>query len=163
VITEDLAPVDQSGGEFRCRAGYPRVNLWPDSAEALFGAASALPELSPPWPKRYLDSTRARFASGARRIAAIYVITERASRGATEISALSPSEALVWLMANTYMNYLPGKADRSRELRLWGAVASTIPVRALKSVAGDISGLCLALEQDAAGLANRSGASERVA
>ena len=37
------------------RRGHGSVRLWPESVEALFGAADRLPLLAPSWGKRYLD------------------------------------------------------------------------------------------------------------
>jgi hypothetical protein len=162
VITEDLAPIEQSGKEFRCRPGYPRINLWPDSVYALFGSLSALPEVAPPWPKRYLEVDQARFVTGNRPVAAIYAIgprwgpepDDRAS--GVEIKALTPSSALVQLMAHTYMNYLPSTEQRSKELRLWGSLAATVPIRSLSHLAGAIRELCRAIEADVAALSPQS-------
>jgi hypothetical protein len=66
IVTEDVACLDESGGAFAVRPGYPRIRLWEDSARLLRN--SALPLLTPNWDKHYRTGTSATSRSTTARI-----------------------------------------------------------------------------------------------
>jgi hypothetical protein len=132
VLTDDVAALKDLGSSFRVQPGLPRVLLWPESVEALWGNAEALPQIVPTWPKRYLDlrAPGYRFAAQATPLQAIYVLSERLAAGSdTRISSLQGAQALVDLVANTYANDLLDATLRARELTVLGRLVSQVPVR----------------------------------
>src|SRR5690348_16585408 len=54
VLSDDVVALADEGPQFYVHPGYPRVNLWPDSVQELFGSEDALPRITPTWDKRYL-------------------------------------------------------------------------------------------------------------
>jgi len=132
VLTDDLLALDDKGTTFLVQPGLPRVLLWPESAEALWGDAEALPKIVPTWPKRYLDLTQPgyRFCSEPLPLGAIYVLGERAAPGSkTSIEPLDGTKALIHLVANTYANYLLDARMRAQELEVLGRLVTHVPVR----------------------------------
>ncbi len=150
VITEDIAALSERKGRFGVRKGYPRVNLWPESVSALFGSHDALPEIAPPWPKRYLALDAAAFRSidSPVPIRAIYLLAERTENSVPKASEMTPSEALLALIGNTYMNYLPGMEHQQRNFDALARLSSRIPVRRLSLPEGDIDTTCAAVLDD---------------
>jgi len=154
VLCEDIAALDELEGAFAVRPGYPRVCLWPDAVENLFGAKAALPDLTPIWDKKYLalDGHRTRFAGKALPLCAIYLLGKRVSdENAPRFDDISAKEALMELVQNTYMNSLLSREQRAAEFELLSRVATRIlfkrlvPHRDPKRIAQ----LCELIEADA--------------
>lgn len=134
VLSDDVVALSDVGERFEIQPAYPRVRLWPNSAELLFGSADALPRLTPTWEKRFLElSGPYRFQRSALPLAAIYVIGERADSGPeATVEKISQRAALVELVTNTYTNYLLNPSQRAQEFEiLWRLVKQT-PTRLLR-------------------------------
>jgi hypothetical protein len=155
VISDDVVPLQEDSREIVVVPGYPRVNLWPDSVEALLGSPGVLPKITPTWGKHYLplDQSRCRFESRRLPLGAIYVFGERQpSRSFME--EMPPAEALLSLVANTYVNYVLDRDMRRREFELLSRLVERVPVRVLRAM-GDRAGLrslCEAVAEDFAGV-----------
>ena len=131
-----LALVD-GGTAFPVQPGLPRLLLWPESVEMLFGATDALPRIVSTWPKCYLDLTRQgySFATEPAPLSAIYVLADRVPAGSEPcIREVSDVQALIELVANTYANDLIETSKRAQDLecsRGWQVTcrfaASTLP------------------------------------
>ena len=153
ILSDDVAVLDDQGDQFLVQPGYPRVNLWPDSARALFGSEDALPRITPTWGKRYLplDQNGHRFQAAPLPLGGIYVLAEREPRlAAPTIEAFTASEALMTLVGNTYVNYALNADMRSREFEVLGRVVAGVPVRRVRTVADPsrIFDLCDAIVAD---------------
>jgi hypothetical protein len=136
VLTDDVLALDDRGTGFEAQPGLPRILLWPASVGALFGAPDALPRIVESWDKRYLDLTEPgyRFASRAVPLGAVYVLGERLEpREAPEITELRGTNALAFLVANTYANDFLDTRLRSRELDVLGRLVTHIPVRIVRA------------------------------
>jgi hypothetical protein len=132
VLTEDVTPVKQSDDSFIVEPGYPRICLWPDSVKQLLGSPDALPLLTPNWEKRYLplDGVRAHFAPEPKPLGAIYLLSPRADEAtAPRIEEISPCDALLVLVQNTYMNYLLDRDQRAAEFDFLAKLADRVPTR----------------------------------
>jgi hypothetical protein len=132
VLAEDVSAVKQDPNNFYILPGYPRVCLWPDSVETLFGSADALSLLTPTWEKRFLplDDRRAKFESQRQPLGAIYIFAPRSNDSrAPYIEPLSQRVALLELVQNTYMNWLLDRSQRAAELDLLTKIVSSVPVR----------------------------------
>lgn len=157
VLSEDIVPFRPSQEEILVVPGYPRVCLWPDSVANLLGSAQALPQLTPVWEKRYLalDGTRAKFSSQELPLGAIYVFGNRSdARQAPSVQAMSPREALLDLVQNTYMNWLLDREQRAAEFDLLAGLVQHVPVRRIIPHADPkrIPELCNLIVDDARGL-----------
>jgi hypothetical protein len=136
VLVDDIVALDERGGDFFVRPGYPRVCLWPDAAEGLFGA---LPLLTPTWTKRYLDlqDARHRFHDRPARLAAVYALTVgEPSANLPRVEEVPRGDVLIQLIANSYMRYLLDRAQRAQEFELLGRMANRVPVRRLVRARG---------------------------
>jgi hypothetical protein len=135
VLSDDLVPLADQTGRFFAQPGYPRVNLWPDSARALFGSGEALPRITPTWEKRFLalDQDGYRFQATPMALGAIYVLVPRDSTTPSpSMETMIPSSALITLVANTYVNYLLDAQMRGQEFTVLSRLVAGVPVRAVK-------------------------------
>lgn len=152
VLTDDVAPLHDRGTRFEIQPAYPRVRLWPDSAEALFGSPEALPRITPLWGKRYLDLNQPRFefTDRALELAAIYLLAPRVPGAAPAFEALDSRAGLMALVVESYSRRFLDRAQRAREFDLLSRVVANVPMRRLSPCAdlGRISGLCEAILRD---------------
>jgi hypothetical protein len=141
VLSDDVLPLHRQDGRFFAQPGYPRLRLWPDTAEGLY---SELPALTPNWDKRYLDLGD-RFQDEMLPLAAIYVLGDRsANADRPRFEDISPTEAYWALISNTYSNYLLNQSLRAQEFDTLAAVLETTPVRIVipSSEPGSVDSLC---------------------
>lgn len=153
VLSDDVAVLADLGGRFLIQPGYPRINLWPDSVRALFGSKDALPRITPTWDKRYLalDQNGHRFQSSPLPLGAIYILGEReAQLTAPVIEEVVGGEAIMTLVANTYVNYLLDNGMRAREFDVLSRVLANVPVRRVR-IPADPSKVFALCESIAAG------------
>lgn len=134
LMSDDIVALVERADGFLVNSGYPWVRLWPESVEALFGSAEALPRISPQdphWDKRFLDlSEGSRFHAAPLPLGAVYLLGDRdSSERAPRIEGSSPPDKLLSLAGNTYMNYLVDREIRAREFELLGKLARCVPVR----------------------------------
>lgn len=126
LLTDDVAVIDWDGDTPRVQSGYPRVRLWNDSAEALYGSAEALPLLTPTWSKRFVDA-RQKFASEPIPIGAIVVLAARHA-APPRVRRLRGHEAAMALLARTSMTHLLDPSQRRNELGEVTRLVERIPV-----------------------------------
>jgi len=164
VLADDLAALREKDDSFLVQSGYPRVNVWPDSALTLFGSEKLLPNISSTWDKRFmaLDQQGMRFERRELPLAAIYILGPReASLKAPVIGDMEGSSALVNLAANTYVNYLLDGEMREHEFGVLSRLLSKVPVRFVRPPTDPscLQGLCEAIEIDAKKLTRLSSVS----
>jgi hypothetical protein len=130
VLADDVAALDAAPGGVTVRAAYPHLRLWPDAVRSLYGHASALPPLTPNWDKRYLDLAEGddAFHAGALPVAGIAVLGARDVEDAPRLEPMRPTDAVLTLVANTYMGWLPDLAAQARDLALYARLAREVPV-----------------------------------
>lgn len=128
VLTEDVLALRWEDGVPRAAPGYPLVRLWPASSAAMFGAAEALPRITPTWDKRFLalGGPGVAFASEAMELQAVCVLDDRGGSGG--LVRLAPSEALVWLVAHAYSTHILDRAMRAAEFERLSRLAAQVPV-----------------------------------
>jgi hypothetical protein len=155
VLSDDIVPLIDEGETFLAQPGYPYVCLWPKSVEALFGAADALPLLTPNWTKRFLSlqENKGFFRNKPLPVATIYWLDARPGElESSAIESLTPQAALIALVGNTYMNYLLDTAMRVKEFELLQRVVAHIPIRRVRprrELKG-IQKLCHLIQEDLA-------------
>ena len=154
VIAEDVVALEESGGGFRAVPGYPRVCLWPESVRMLLGREDALPRLTPVWDKRFLelDGQQAKFAGAKLPFGVIYLFAPRSdSRDAPRVEKISPREALLGLVQNTYMNWVLEREQRAAEFDVLCRLVQHVPVRRITPHAKPekLTLLCDLIERDA--------------
>lgn len=162
VLSDDIVALKEEEARFLVQPGYPRVNLWPDSASALLGCENALPPITPTWDKRYLalDEGGHRFATGPLPLQAIYFLDAReAALSDPVIEEVAGRDAFMALVANTHVNYLLDRDMRRREFDLLARVAGSIPMRRVRCAANP-AGLASLCETIIAGAARLSAAQD---
>jgi hypothetical protein len=132
VLAEDISPIKEEDGTLCVEPGYPRICLWPDTVEKLFGSLEALPLLTPTWEKRFLalDGQPAKFEAKRKPLGVVYLLAPRTEQAdAPRIEDVGMREALLELVQNTYMNWLLDRTQRAAELDLLSRIVERVPVR----------------------------------
>jgi hypothetical protein len=137
VISDDVAALKQEGSRFVIPPGYPRVNVWADSVQTLFGANANLPLISPDWDKHFMPlDQETQFEIRSLPLGAIYVLQKReAGLTAPIVENVTGAEAFLAILGNTYMNYLPDLRMRRHEFEVIGRVLAQVPVRRVRPAA----------------------------
>jgi hypothetical protein len=131
ILSEDVVAVREEGKRHMVQPGYPRVNLWPESAEAIFGCVHGLPPVTPTWGKHFLalNDTQHRFQNKPLELAATFILRDRVPGGPKpRVEKIAPSSAMTLLVANTYVNYLLDAAMRRTEFVQIGHLLRKTPV-----------------------------------
>lgn len=154
VLCEDITPLIEEDGRFQVEPGYPRVCLWPDAVETLFGARDALPRLTPSWEKFFLplDGRNAKFEEQRQVVRAVYLFAPRvAEADAPRIEAMRARQALLDLVQNTYMNWILDRRQRAAEFDALCKLVTQVPIRRIVPHLdpGRIGALCELIVADA--------------
>ena len=131
VVSDDVVALGDADGEPVAQPGPSRIRLWPESVQALYGSADALPRLTPTWDKRFLDATQGgcRFEVRPLPLAAVYVLDERGAHpGLPSVEPLSAAAGLMALVANTQASHLLDARTRAQEFRCLGRMAASLRV-----------------------------------
>jgi hypothetical protein len=131
VLCEDIAALREDRGGFSLQPGHPRICLWPDAVRNLLGNADALPRLTPDWEKCFLalDGKQAQFAAHPQPLGIVYFFGSTDEATGPRIEELSPREALLELVQNTYMNWLLDRKQRGEEFEVLSRMVSKVPMR----------------------------------
>jgi len=138
LITDDILPIEQSGGSFHGRTGYPQLRLWPEQAERLLESCEGL-EFVCPGVEKYRVPVGKRFghfADGPKELRCIYLPERREDvggrAGGVEIDPLAPREALKELHAKSFSPLLAEDASPGgSRLLFWGAMMRRVHIRRL--------------------------------
>ena len=154
VLSDDVVALTDKGAQFLVQPGYPRLNLWPDSVQRLFGSGDALPRITPTWDKRYLPLGKNghHFASTPLPLGAIYILDRRdETLAAPVIGEVLCKDAFMALVANTYVNYLLDKNMRRTEFDVLSRLVSQVPIRkvCVPTERSTIFSLCEGIAADA--------------
>ncbi|MBA3757231.1 MAG: hypothetical protein H0X02_13890 [Nitrosomonas sp.] len=131
VLSDDVVALSHEGDEFLVQPAYPRLRLWPNSVNTLYGSVDALPRLTPSWDKRYLDLTLDgyQFHQQPLPLRAIYILQERTKDPAPFVEAVPPGIGLISLVGNTYSTHLLDKTMRANEFRSLDRLLASVPLR----------------------------------
>jgi hypothetical protein len=156
IVSDDVVALAEVGGVFQVHPAYPYLCLWPESVEALFGSADALPRFSGAYEKRCLSLQKRnlRFESRRLPLRAIYVFGERRAERAPAIGALSAQDSFLALIANTFATNALDPALRANEFSTLGRLIPRIPVRQVvaHSDPKQLPALCQLIREDVASL-----------
>jgi hypothetical protein len=136
VLADDTIALRRSGPMWMAAPGFPRLRLWPESAEALSahaGDEGFLPPGTSGSSTRYhLDlQTRQRFEHDSVPLGLIYVIGRVSDSGRPDVSSLASADAVIALVGNTYANQLLDRDLRAREFDVLSQLVEQVPVRRL--------------------------------
>ncbi len=166
VLADDLvslSPVDEAEQSWKVEAGFPYLHLRSTSLSLLPDADSLQPALCSTSDKSWFDldlSTAGyRFQQQPLKLGAIYFL-DRSINGVGDpfVETMRCSEALMALVANTWVTRVLDSAMRSVEFRSLGRLAANVPVHRLHygSRAADVSRLCDVAVEDFASMITSS-------
>jgi hypothetical protein len=129
LIADDMTVIDTRGDLPAVQPGFPRVKLWPDSAEALSHDAEALPLIHPDRTKRSL-SLADRFNPDPLPLVRCFLLEDGEEEAVLE---LSPTEAILALVKCTYQsNWLQDTGASGANLLQCGELVRSGVVRRLQ-------------------------------
>jgi hypothetical protein len=130
VLTDDILVLVQETHSTIAQPGIPRVGLWPESVDRLWGNANALPRQTPTWEKRYLDlSVHGFFQDSPLPVGAVYVLADREAKTALRFESLAGTDAVLALIANKYVTRISEREQEKRDFILLSELATSVPVR----------------------------------
>jgi len=146
VVSDDVVPIDLAGPSVLARPGYPRLSLWRDASDAVFGRAGAVPPVSAVYDKRAIDlqAVGVRFSHEPVPIETIFVLGERFSGTGTARVPMSRRAGAMALVANTFGAYLLDRDLRVREFDVVSAAAQRVTFCELRvgDRLGDVARSC---------------------
>ena len=152
IITDDVAPLRDRGTRFEIEAAYPRIRLWPDSVESLFGSPDALPRITPTWDKRFMDLNQSKsgFTHQALELAAVYVLGPRVSDREPRLEELHAKAGLLALITGSYARRCLDPSQRAQEFDVLARLVANVPLRSLGPCddIARIAGLCDTILRD---------------
>ena len=125
LLADDLVPVFQRPPWFTS-SGYPGLRLWPESTASVYGAEAHFPRSSPTWGK-YLVEHSHNFAEGEFPVRAAFILEPRGDSSAIA-TQIGGAKAVMRLVENTYLNYLPCPDLRRQSLETIAQIAQDIPI-----------------------------------
>ena len=132
ILTDDVLALTDHHERFFARPAYPRIRLWPNSAAGLFGSADALPRMMAGWDKRFLNLHQSgyRFQEQSLPLMALYFLAPRSScNRVVTVEAMSPAEALMTLVADSFATNFQTKTQRAAEFEMLSRLVQTISLR----------------------------------
>jgi len=158
VLTEDVAALEVAGATLWVQPGPPRVNLWPDAAEGLFGPDHGLPAMLPDSAtedKRYLalgsDGAPGSFCARPLALGAVYVLGEcDAALPDSQVEPVTGAAAVGALVSCVYPQLIYNARTLAADMAALAHIAETIPVRRLTrgADARAVRALCRAIAAD---------------
>jgi hypothetical protein len=137
VMADDTVAIRRVDGQWTASAGYPRLRLWPEAAEALMargGPSGFLPPgVSGSTSRYHLDllSPGRTFCGATLPLGAVYLLGGATADNAPAATPVAPAEAVMALVANSYANQLLDRSLRAREFDAVSDLAVQVPVRRL--------------------------------
>lgn len=139
LLTDDVLPVEDAGGTFLARPGYPQMRMWPDEAAFFVPGWEDLPTVHPVISKRRVpvgDGGFGTFHETSLPLACLY-LPERVEDGPAEIQDVSPRDAVVQLLRHSFSPRLVEAAGLGpRRLDFFARLAMQVPVRRLRYPSG---------------------------
>ena len=137
VLADDVVALRKAGAAILVAPAPPRLCLWPQSVTILFGDPELLPRLVPEdsidhaWDKRALDGRKSEYTYQEQPLplGAIYLLEERRRDAAPALAAISPTEALMALVSNSYRTEWLDRTMRESEFKMLSAIMDRVPVR----------------------------------
>lgn len=133
LMADDIAPVEENGGEVLCRSAFPQVKLSPEQLERFAtGNNRAYPRFHPGFTKLSVPAADlGAFDPGPRQVGAIYLL-ERGSRECPTIETVPPARAVVELARQTFLgDILESSPLQRHRFDHLVRVARAVPVRRL--------------------------------
>ena len=152
MLSDDVVALSERDGGFWVAPAYPRLCLWPESVDVLYGTPDALPRLVPNWEKRRLSpgDSNFRFEEKAQPLRAVYLLDEDRPEPGAQIEPVGAQAGFLTLVANSFATNMLDRDMRVKEFEALSGLVAKIPVRRLYTSKGQLplSDLCRAVVQD---------------
>src|SRR5215203_803398 len=139
LLTDDILPVEESGGTFLGRPGYPQMRMWPDEAGHFLDRFEDLPLVHSGITKRVVAVGAGGFGAfheTALPLACIY-LPERVAERAVEIQEISRRDALMELVRHSFSRHIVEAVGlQPARLDLFARLVMQVPVRKLRYPSG---------------------------
>jgi hypothetical protein len=138
LLTDDILPLEECGGTFLSRSGYPQMRMWPDEAAHFLGGYQHLPRVHPEISKRRVTVGEewGTFHEPALPLAVLYA-PERRDGGPIEIHPLSRGEAVIELVRHSFSPHLVQAVGlQPARLDFFARLVRQVPVRRLAYPSG---------------------------
>ena len=156
IVSDDVVALQEVDGCFHIHPAYPYLCLWPESVEAIYGNADALPRFSRNFEKRCLslEKQNLRFEARSLPLRVIYVLGERRPDPAPIIETISAQKSILALVANTFATNILDSAMRAKEFESLGRLLRHVRVREVfaHEDPGRLADLCRLIREDAEGM-----------
>ena len=136
ILSDDIAVLSEVDQYWFVQPGYPRLRLWPQSIQALYGSEDNLSRILSFSEKRFInlndsETTEWQFHNKPLPLAAIYILGKRQLNLATPMIEAVPSKnAVLALMKHRTLNHLPlDKEKQAQEFAAISRVVVDVPVR----------------------------------
>ena len=133
LLTDDLLVVGRDADRFIAHPGVPRVKLFPAIAKVIFGSGVQGLRLEPLTPKLIIPLDERQSQRTPVPLGAIYVLTPPGKRVPSRvvIKRLSPRQAFVELVRNTFNMSVNEPGRLERQFALATQLAMSVPVKSL--------------------------------
>ncbi len=134
LLTDDVLPLEERGGTFLGRPGYPQMRMWPDQAARYLERWQELELIHPGYSKRRVPvgpGGLGRFCDASRPLACIYLPQRRSgASGGVEIVPLKPRDAAIELVRHSFSPYLVDAMGwQAERLDFFARLVQRVPVR----------------------------------
>jgi len=142
VLSDDIAALYNVDGVWWVSPGYPRLRLWSETAETLYGQDHNLRRIAPDymrWDKHYLelDGKTRDFTNCPMPLKAIFALNwSNLENDYLQIESLSGAQALATLDSNSFMDYLLDFGQRRLQLTALTQLLSTVSVYQVLPIPG---------------------------
>ena len=136
LLTDDIVPVERSGGAFIGRPGYPQMRMWPEQAEHFLGHHEDLDIVYPGYSKRRVPvegDGLGTFCDTSRPLACLYLPERRDPLDwgtRIEIMPVLRREAVMALIGHSFVPHIvEAMGLHPRRLGFFAEMALQVPVR----------------------------------
>ncbi|MDB9371948.1 serine/threonine protein kinase [Nodularia sphaerocarpa] len=137
ILSDDIAVLKDDEQNWFVQPGYPRIRLWPQTINALYGSESDFTKIFISSEKRFVElvgdssDTVCKFYSDPLPLAAIYVLGKRQPElVAPMIETISPATAVMTLMTHRSVSHLKlGMDEQAGEFAGLSRLAMSVPIR----------------------------------
>ncbi len=153
ILSDDVVALAERNGSFFVHPAYPYLCLWPESVQSIYGSADVLPQFSARYEKRRLalGKQELRFEERPLPLAAIYILGERRGDPAPLLQEITPQQAFLSLVANSFATNILDCGMRAKEFESLGCLVPSVAIRQLCAHrdASRLTGLCDLLRDEA--------------
>jgi hypothetical protein len=133
LLTDDILPLEFCNGTVTGRPGYPQMRMWPDEADFFLGGHENLDIVHPWYTKCRVpigDGEFGSFCNEKQPLKALYIPERQESKDPVTIEPVSPSDALIELVRNSFSAHIVEALGLSvPRMNFFAALVMKVPMR----------------------------------